>query len=97
MINFASFYNNSYTNSQSSTNNVNLNTTQTDFSTALNLEKASEIKEEPRSTLDSNSINIFGLSFNFDDILIICILLFLLNEGVDDDLLYIALFLLLLS
>lgn len=56
-----------------------------------------EKTEESRSTPDSNLINIFGLSLHFDDILLICLLLFLFQEGVEDEFLYIALLLLLLS
>lgn len=40
---------------------------------------------------------IFGLKLYFDDILLICIIFFLYNEGVKDQGLFIALILLLLS
>ena len=40
---------------------------------------------------------IMGIKLYFDDILIICLLFFLYNEGVQDDGLFIALILLLLS
>ena len=40
---------------------------------------------------------IFGLKIYFDDLLIICILFFLYQEGVQDEYLFIALVLLLLS
>ncbi len=42
-------------------------------------------------------IEIFGLKIYFDDLLIICILLFLYQEGIHDEYLFIALILLLLS
>lgn len=49
---------------------------------------------------DSDSVDffeIFGLKLYFDDILLICIIFFLYNEGVKDQGLFIALILLLLS
>lgn len=54
---------------------------------------------------DSNDISnkkdplleIFGINLFFDDILIICLLFFLYSEGVKDEMLFIALILLLLS
>ena len=39
----------------------------------------------------------FGLNLHFDDILLICLLLFLYNEGVKDQFLFISLIMLLLS
>ena len=39
----------------------------------------------------------FGIDLHFDDILLICLLIFLYNEEVQDQLLFIALILLLLS
>lgn len=46
---------------------------------------------------DEQVFEIFGLKLFFDDILLICILFFLYNEGVKDQGLFIALILLLLS
>ena len=49
---------------------------------------------------DSDNLDffeIFGLKLYFDDILLICIIFFLYNEGVKDQGLFIALILLLLS
>lgn len=40
---------------------------------------------------------IFGLKLYFDDLLLICLIFFLYNEGVKDQFLFIALILLLLS
>ena len=40
---------------------------------------------------------IFGVKLYFDDVLIICILLFLYQEGIQDEYLFISLILLLLS
>lgn len=42
-------------------------------------------------------LEIMGISLYFDDILILCLLFFLYQEGVDDMYLFFALFLLLLS
>ncbi len=39
----------------------------------------------------------FGIKLYFDDILLICLLLFLYNEGVKDQFLFISLIMLLLS
>ena len=41
--------------------------------------------------------DVFGLRLYFDDVLIICILFFLYNEGVKDKMLFISLVLLLIS
>ena len=46
---------------------------------------------------NNDCFEIFGITLHFDDILLICLLLFLYNEGVNDQLLFIALILLLLS
>lgn len=46
---------------------------------------------------DDNCFEIFGIKLYFDDILLICLLLFLYNEGVKDQLLFISLIMLLLS
>ena len=57
-------------------------------------------KEKETSCLnndDSFYLEILGLKFYYDDILIICLLFFLYSEGVKDDLLFIALIMLLLS
>lgn len=46
---------------------------------------------------DEVLFEIFGLKIYFDDLLIICILLFLYQEGINDKYLFISLILLLLS
>lgn len=46
---------------------------------------------------ENNYIEIFGLRLYFDDILLICLIFFLYNEGVKDQYLFISLILLLLS
>lgn len=59
----------------------------------INVEK----EKESRSSYDSPLFDIFGMQLYFDDVLIICLIFFLFQEGVDDEWLYIALILLLLS
>ena len=46
---------------------------------------------------DSPLFQIFGIILYFDDILLICLIFFLYQEGVEDDSLFLALILLLLS
>lgn len=45
----------------------------------------------------SEYFEIFGLKLHFDDLLLICLIFFLYNEGVKDQFLFISLILLLLS
>ena len=59
-----------------------------DDSGDLNTEKCSE---------NVDFFEIFGLKLYFDDILLICIIFFLYNEGVKDQWLFVTLILLLLS
>ena len=55
-------------------------------------------KEEPSSkTEDSPLFQIFGIDLYYDDILLVCLIFFLYQEGVKDEGLFIALILLLLS
>ena len=49
------------------------------------------------SDFDSQYFEIFGLKLYFDDLLLICLIIFLYNEGVKDQFLFISLILLLLS
>ena len=44
-----------------------------------------------------DGFQIFGITLYFDDIILICLLIFLYNEGVKDQFLFISLILLLLS
>lgn len=46
---------------------------------------------------EDSYFEIFGIKLHFDDILLICLLLFLYNEGVKDQILFISLIMLLLS
>lgn len=55
-------------------------------------------KEEHSSkTEDSPLFQIFGIDLYYDDILLVCLIFFLYQEGVKDEGLFIALILLLLS
>ena len=59
----------------------------------LNKEK----NTENSSSVSNDFINIFGLRLYFDDILLICLIFFLFNQGVDDIFLFISLILLLVE
>lgn len=61
--------------------------------------KESTSKQDSRGFNDSNNpiFNVFGINLYFDDILLISLIFFLYNEGVQDQFLFIALILLLLS
>lgn len=62
--------------------------------------KENVVSSRDGSDVDSDNLDffeIFGLKLYFDDILLICIIFFLYNEGVKDQGLFIALILLLLS
>jgi len=50
-----------------------------------------------QNDFENNYIEIMGIKLYFDDLLIICLLFFLYNEGVKDKYLFISLILLLLS
>lgn len=58
-----------------------------------------DIKNEDTSTSNSDSplFQLFGINLYFDDILLICLIWFLYDEGVKDEGLFMALILLLLS
>ena len=60
----------------------------------------SDNQNNSKSDVDSNSnyfFELFGLKLYFDDVLLICLIFFLYQEGVKDDELFISLILLLLS
>lgn len=54
-------------------------------------------KEKEEKKEDREFFEILGIKLYFDDILLICLIFFLYNEGVKDESLFIALILLLLS
>lgn len=49
------------------------------------------------SNNDETAFQFFGIKLYFDDLLILCLLIFLYNEGIKDNLLFMSLILLLLS
>lgn len=57
----------------------------------------SQPKENRESEESRECFEIFGVKLFFDDILLICLIFFLYNEGVKDQYLFISLILLLLS
>lgn len=57
----------------------------------------SKIKDSKNNESSESFFEIFGIKLFFDDILIICLLLFLYNENVNDEELFVCLILLLLS
>lgn len=94
-------YYNSYYNHTSS-NNLSHSTpyTYNNHSSNNKTEKPHDLPQhEKKPTRDSDDqyFEIFGIRLYFDDILILCLLFFLYKEEVHDQLLFIALLLLLLS
>lgn len=59
------------------------------------LEKKNNSKNSPQT--ENYFFELFGLKLYFDDILLICLIFFLYQEGVKDDELFISLILLLLT
>ena len=83
--------------SQSDISN-NFNATDTTSKSQEDKQKNSESSNTDRLSEDSEYFfEIFGLRLHFDDVLIICILLFLYNEQVQDQELFLCLILLLIS
>lgn len=98
---FNNFINNSnsYTtnNNKFHTSNYNENISKVNISTNENNNKKCT-ENNITSTEQNNCLfEIFGFKIYFDDVLILCILLFLYKEGIQDEYLFIALILLLLS
>ena len=54
-------------------------------------------RNKKEDSSDDKVFEILGIKLHFDDILLICLIFFLYNEGVKDESLFIALILLLLS
>ncbi len=62
--------------------------------------KATEFTKEQKNSSQKNEnyfFELFGLKLYFDDVLLICLIFFLYQEGVKDEELFISLILLLLS
>ena len=90
-------YNNTYNNHSHSKHKFSNKTTNTDI-----FSKTKNSTDDRNSTIDTNDndsplFQIFGINLYFDDILIICLIWFLYDEGVKDESLFISLALLLLS
>lgn len=103
--NYSRYYDNTIHKIQTpySNYNKNVNDPKTNI---INEDKSKNEKKETETRGINNmfqfSMNevlfeIFGLKIYFDDLLIICILLFLYQEGINDEYLFICLILLLLS
>ncbi|MCI9287353.1 MAG: hypothetical protein HFJ57_05235 [Clostridia bacterium] len=76
-------------------NNKNHNSTNYDFNYKCNCDKKSEARSNENE--DSPLFQLFGINLYFDDILLVCLIFFLYQEGVKDEGLFISLILLLLS
>ena len=64
----------------------------------INIEKKTQINEKIKEEPESREFfEVFGIQLYFDDMLLICLIFFLYNEGVKDQYLFISLILLLLS
>lgn len=87
-----------FTNNQFNRNNLS-NIKQSHNGETNNKELKNENNKENIKSrkIDEEYFEIFGIKLYFDDILIICLLFFLYNEGVQDQYLFICLILLLLS
>lgn len=80
------------------------NTIKQEHSPSFEFESESKIENNDRNIFSSFQqteedvlFEIFGLKIYFDDLLLICIIFFLYQEGIQDEYLFIALILLLLS
>lgn len=73
------------------------NVNSSNSSKSKNSELNSQQKKTPSEPFDDYFFEVFGLKLYFDDILLICLLFFLYEEGVKDQELFISLILLLLS
>lgn len=89
-----SYYNNYY--NQPTVNKIKTTTypTYSSYPKNNNSNLKEVIKEEEK---EPEVFEIFGLKLHFDDILLICLIFFLYNEGVKDPYLFISLILLLIS
>lgn len=62
-----------------------------------NVHEENDMQEERKNSSENVFFELFGIKLYFDDILLICLIFFLYNEGVQDQYLFIVLILLLLS
>lgn len=75
----------------------NMNQSHNEETNHKELKKESDKEDIETRKIGEEYFEIFGIKLYFDDILIICLLFFLYNEGVQDQYLFICLILLLLS
>ena len=98
--NYSSNYANNFSNSHhtSYTNNYykNSNFSQSNNNTSQ-LKSEVDLQKEKEEHIEPELFEIFGIKLYFDDILLICLIFFLYNEGVKDQYLFISLILLLLT
>lgn len=80
-------------------NGINHNNTHNNINYDINAKNNCDKKNESCSDENENSpfFQLFGINLYFDDILLVCLIFFLYQEGVKDEGLFIALILLLLS
>lgn len=79
--------------------NNQVHDTNSDFAKSIDRAECKDNKKANSITEDEDIplFQLFGINLYFDDILLICLIFFLYQEGVKDDSLFIALILLLLS
>lgn len=80
----------------------NMKRTQSHLHTSSYNSNQSKPKKEIESSIESKydetiMFELFGIKLHQDDILLICLIFFLYNEGIKDEFLFVALILLLLS
>ena len=79
-------------------NNTNKkNNTETNTLNFQELDNTTDNRDRKNDSETKEFFEIFGLKLYFDDILLICLIFFLYKEDVHDEMLFIALILLLLS
>ncbi len=88
-----------YPNSSMNHNFEHANTKKKEVKTTIHKEKENTTKKDDcfSDIEDSPLFQIFGINLYFDDILLVCLIFFLYQEGVKDESLFMALILLLLS
>ena len=97
---YSSYYN-PYTNYRNRNNLKPISYTEKKESSKAEILDEKEINSTDHNNdsrnIDDSFFEIFGLKLYFDDILLICMIFFLYTEGVQDQMLFISLILLLLS
>lgn len=78
--------------------NIQENTKEANFKNCESMSETTRSQKKSPHILNEESLfEIFGIKLYFDDILLVCLIFFLYDEGVKDQYLFIALVLLLLS